>query len=213
MADRLSNEALVLKLLSDGREWYGIDLVNASEGQLKRGTVYLTLGRMEKDGYVASRTESRPIRLPDQDEPALIPRRLYKRTGKVLDDRKTTTPAGILLGPLGFLFAASIAVAVIFGPLLAHAEPIIPSPGCWDWRFSPPCDTGLPPWQVIGDVGPNPTEPIHIPIELPQQPDKPTTPYIPPTEPTFSTPEPGTLALLTGFVIGWLGATSARGRR
>lgn len=109
----------------------------------------------------------------------------------------------------------SIAVAVIFGPLLAHAEPIIPSPGCWDWRFSPPCDTGLPPWQVIGDVGPNPTEPIHIPIELPQQPDKPTTPYIPPTEPTFSTPEPMPLSfVLLGLIAGGvLLGTNGRGKQ
>ena len=31
---------------------YGLELVTESEGALKRGTVYVTLGRLEEKGYV-----------------------------------------------------------------------------------------------------------------------------------------------------------------
>jgi DNA-binding PadR family transcriptional regulator len=70
----LSNkEALILGLLSAG-EMYGLELVAASDGQLKRGTVYVTLGRMEQKGYIRSRLE--------EDAPAGggLPRRLYEPT-------------------------------------------------------------------------------------------------------------------------------------
>ena len=71
----------MLELLRDG-ERYGLELVEASRGQLKRGTVYVTLGRMERKGFVASRQEVRP--------PGAIglPRRLYTATAyglKVLE--------------------------------------------------------------------------------------------------------------------------------
>ena len=57
---RLSpTERTVLELLGRG-EHYGLELVAASEGLLKRGTVYVTLGRMETKGLVASRHESEP---------------------------------------------------------------------------------------------------------------------------------------------------------
>ncbi len=64
------------------RELYGLELVAASNGQLKRGTVYVTLGRMEEKGYIASRLEDGP--------PAAggLPRRVYKPTAfgrRVLD--------------------------------------------------------------------------------------------------------------------------------
>ncbi len=39
---------------------YGLALVEQSAGPLKRGTVYLTLGRMEDKKYVESRTEAPP---------------------------------------------------------------------------------------------------------------------------------------------------------
>jgi len=65
--------ALVLRLLVQG-EMYGLQLVDASAGQLKRGTVYVTLGRMEQRGLVVSRQEPR--------HPGAIglPRRLYAPT-------------------------------------------------------------------------------------------------------------------------------------
>jgi DNA-binding PadR family transcriptional regulator len=53
---------------------YGLELVAASKGELKRGTVYVTLGRMEQKGYITSRLEDEP--------PAAggLPRRLYQPT-------------------------------------------------------------------------------------------------------------------------------------
>jgi PadR family transcriptional regulator PadR len=65
-------EALVLDLLSLKSPTYGLDLVASSRGQLKRGSVYVTLGRMEQKGLVRSRLEERP-----GEGPA---RRLYEPT-------------------------------------------------------------------------------------------------------------------------------------
>jgi PadR family transcriptional regulator, regulatory protein PadR len=63
----------VLDLLETG-ERFGLELVEASGGRLKRGTVYVTLGRMETKGFVQSRQEQRA--------PGAIglPRRLYRAT-------------------------------------------------------------------------------------------------------------------------------------
>ncbi len=68
-----STESLVLDLLESG-ERYGLELVDASGGRLKRGTIYVTLGRMEAKGFVASRQEERA--------PGAIglPRRHYRPT-------------------------------------------------------------------------------------------------------------------------------------
>lgn len=67
-------EAVILRLLIQEEEQYGLQLVAASEGALKRGTVYVTLGRMEEKGYVTSRPE---VRLPGAIG---LPRRLYRPT-------------------------------------------------------------------------------------------------------------------------------------
>jgi DNA-binding PadR family transcriptional regulator len=68
-----AKELLVLELLASG-SMYGLELVAASGGQLKRGTVYVTLGRMEEKGYIKSRQENAP--------PAAggLPRRVYEPT-------------------------------------------------------------------------------------------------------------------------------------
>ena len=72
---RLSaKESLILDLLATGDELYGLQLVAASKGRLKRGTVYVTLGRMEDKGYVTSRAEDAP------DGAGGLPRRLYVAT-------------------------------------------------------------------------------------------------------------------------------------
>jgi DNA-binding PadR family transcriptional regulator len=72
---RLSGkEAIVLNLLAHSQELYGLQLVSASKGRLKRGTIYVTLGRMEDKGYVASHTEDAP------DGAGGLPRRLYRVT-------------------------------------------------------------------------------------------------------------------------------------
>jgi DNA-binding PadR family transcriptional regulator len=53
-------ELLVLELLVRDEELYGLQLVASSKGRLKRGTVYVTLGRMEGKGYISSRLEDPP---------------------------------------------------------------------------------------------------------------------------------------------------------
>jgi PadR family transcriptional regulator, regulatory protein PadR len=69
-----SLEGLVIELLSEG-ERFGLELVDASDGRLKRGTVYVTLSRMETKGFVESRQEERPAGAIG------LPRRMYKVTG------------------------------------------------------------------------------------------------------------------------------------
>ena len=71
----------MLEQLRDG-EKYGLELVAASGGALKRGTVYVTLGRMERKGFVESRQGAQPAGAIG------LPRRLYRATGyglKVLE--------------------------------------------------------------------------------------------------------------------------------
>ena len=67
-------EALILDLLIRNKELYGLELVAASKGRLKRGTVYVTLGRMEEKGYVTSRLEDAPPTAGG------LPRRVYQVT-------------------------------------------------------------------------------------------------------------------------------------
>jgi PadR family transcriptional regulator, regulatory protein PadR len=65
-------EQLVLELLVANGPSYGLQLVAASKGLLKRGTVYVTLGRMEEKGYVESEAD------PDADDHLVLPRRIYR---------------------------------------------------------------------------------------------------------------------------------------
>src|SRR5688572_23401510 len=69
-----SKERLILELLLSGGPMYGLQLVEQSDGALKRGTVYVTLGRMEAKGLVESEQEALP--------PGAIglPRRVYRPT-------------------------------------------------------------------------------------------------------------------------------------
>lgn len=68
-------ERLILELLVSSGALYGLELVERSEGGLKRGTVYVTLGRMEAKGFVTSEQETLP-------EGAIgLPRRRYRPTG------------------------------------------------------------------------------------------------------------------------------------
>jgi len=59
---RLSaKEQLILELLIGRRNaMYGLELVGSSRGRLKRGTVYVTLARMEDKGLVTSRHQDAP---------------------------------------------------------------------------------------------------------------------------------------------------------
>src|SRR5262245_50724743 len=67
-------ERLILELLASEGPMYGLALVERSEGALKRGTVYVTLGRLEAKGLVES----------EQEPPAAgaigLPRRIYRPT-------------------------------------------------------------------------------------------------------------------------------------
>jgi len=67
-------ERLILGLLVAQGPLFGLQLVALSDGALKRGTVYVTLGRMETKGFVRSEQEAMP--------PGAIglPRRLYYPT-------------------------------------------------------------------------------------------------------------------------------------
>jgi DNA-binding PadR family transcriptional regulator len=72
---RLSEkESLVLALLLEHAEMYGLEMVAASPRHLKRGTIYVTLGRMEDKGYVSSRLEDAPPHAGG------LPRRIYRST-------------------------------------------------------------------------------------------------------------------------------------
>ena len=66
-------ERLILELLS-GDEMFGLQLVEQSKGALKRGTVYVTLGRMEDKGFIESRLDETP------PPGGGLPRRLYRPT-------------------------------------------------------------------------------------------------------------------------------------
>jgi PadR family transcriptional regulator len=66
-------EAEILRLLIAHGEMYGLELVAASE-RIKRGTIYVTLGRMADKGLVTSRA----LKL---DHERGLPRRLFAPTG------------------------------------------------------------------------------------------------------------------------------------
>src|SRR5262252_4987778 len=68
-----STESLIIELLRDG-ERYGLELVESSTRRLKRGTIYVTLARMELKGFVESRQEERPAGAIG------LPRRMYRVT-------------------------------------------------------------------------------------------------------------------------------------
>ena len=67
-------ERLILDLLMAEGRLFGLQLVALSHGALKRGTVYVTLGRMEAKGFIRSEQEAMP--------PGAIglPRRMYYPT-------------------------------------------------------------------------------------------------------------------------------------
>ena len=73
-----TTERLIVELLVEHEELFGLRMVELSGGRLKRGTVYVTLGRMQEKGYLESRQEPLP--------PGAIglPRRLYRPTGLAL---------------------------------------------------------------------------------------------------------------------------------
>ena len=74
-------ERIILNQLVSGGPKYGLQMVDDSRGALKRGTVYVTLGRMEQKGLIESRHETAP-------SGGALPRRMYHVTAhgrRVLD--------------------------------------------------------------------------------------------------------------------------------
>ncbi|HYG60987.1 MAG TPA: PadR family transcriptional regulator [Thermoanaerobaculia bacterium] len=70
-----SKEAIILQLLISNGEMYGLEMVGAAPDKIKRGTVYVTLGRMAEKGYVESR------QVPGDEGTGGLPRRLFQATG------------------------------------------------------------------------------------------------------------------------------------
>lgn len=70
-------ELLILRALV-ARAMYGQELVDGSDGELKRGTVYVTLSRMEAKGLLEAQSEPRPA------HEGGLPRRRYRITGEGL---------------------------------------------------------------------------------------------------------------------------------
>ena len=73
-----ATERLIIELLVEHEELFGLRMVELSTGRLKRGTVYVTLGRMQDKGYLESRQEPLPLGAIG------LPRRLYRPTGFAL---------------------------------------------------------------------------------------------------------------------------------
>jgi DNA-binding PadR family transcriptional regulator len=69
-----AKETLILSLLSTRGSLYGLELVALSSNQLKRGTVYVTLSRMQDKGLVRTLEDRRP------EEHAGLPRPKYRIT-------------------------------------------------------------------------------------------------------------------------------------
>lgn len=67
-------ERLILELLAASGPMHGLGLVQSSDGALKRGTVYVTLSRMEAKGLLISEQE------PPNPAAIGLPRRVYKLT-------------------------------------------------------------------------------------------------------------------------------------
>jgi len=71
-----AKEASILGVLRDSpKGLYGLEILEASKGDLSRGTLYVTLGRMIDKGFLEARTSQKP-----KDYPGL-PRPLYRLTG------------------------------------------------------------------------------------------------------------------------------------
>ncbi len=72
---RLSDkEFAALELLVNRGEMYGLEMVKASGGVLKRGTIYVMLSRMGDKGYVTSRQDK-------EEGLAGMPRRKFRVAG------------------------------------------------------------------------------------------------------------------------------------
>lgn len=69
-----AKEVLVLEMLLGTQKMYGLEMVKQKPKDLKRGTIYVTLNRMEDRGLIVSEKEDNP-------NIAGLARRLYRITG------------------------------------------------------------------------------------------------------------------------------------
>jgi DNA-binding PadR family transcriptional regulator len=75
-----ASESVILTILAQRGPCYGLELVGASRGRLKRGGVYVTLGRMEAKGLVTSTVQNdgrRRYRPTALGERALLAARVF----------------------------------------------------------------------------------------------------------------------------------------
>ena len=87
-----SKEELILALLLEHGDLYGLELVERAGGELKRGTVYVTLSRMQDKGLV----EARPA--PEGERTPGLPRPRYRITASgraVLEARALLVRRGL----------------------------------------------------------------------------------------------------------------------
>lgn len=68
-------EFAILELLVSKGDMYGLEMVKESDGNLKRGSIYVLLSRMSDKGYIESKEE--PREYPEIG----IPRRKYWASG------------------------------------------------------------------------------------------------------------------------------------
>lgn len=69
-------ETIILEILADGREHYGLEILAEAAGKLSKGGLYVTLSRMEDKKYLRGRKED------VGGSVARAPRRLYQITGE-----------------------------------------------------------------------------------------------------------------------------------
>jgi DNA-binding PadR family transcriptional regulator len=71
-----AKERIILEMLVDSPDMYGLEIVEASNKEIGRGSVYVFLDRLEERGLVSSELEKRPQNMAGN------PRRLYKASGQ-----------------------------------------------------------------------------------------------------------------------------------
>ena len=92
------NELMILNMLAEHGDMYGLEMVAESGGRLKRGTIYVTLSRMADKKMVDSYMVE-----PEEGEQG-PPRRKYKVEGhgrRVLDAWSQVGQGGGVLGWTG----------------------------------------------------------------------------------------------------------------
>lgn len=70
-------EGRILAMLTGSREMYGLEMVKASAGTVKKGTVYVLLDRLQEKGFITSHVNRgncgrRQYRISDRGEQALL---------------------------------------------------------------------------------------------------------------------------------------------